>query len=458
MNKATVMVGILCLSIGLVLGYFLIPKAEMPGLESSESERKPLFYRNAMNPQVTSPVPAKDGMGMDYVPVYAEDDTGGNPGTVKINPTVQNNIGLRTATAEEETLSRTIRTVGRVDYDEEKIVRLHPKIEGWVKRVFVDKTGELVKNDQPLLEIYSPKLVSSQQEYLLALRNFETLKDSQFDDIRRGAISLVTSSRDRLSLFDVPEHQIKALEESGIVLESLHIHAPAGGTVLSIGARAGGYVTPGTELYQIVDLSTVWVYADIYEYEVPWVEEGDPVTMTLASVPGRTFTGTISYIYPYAEAHTRTTKVRIVFDNSDLLLRPDMFTEVTINSQDMATMVVVPAEAVIRSGDYNQIFVMTEAGVFEPRKVKLGIDTGGKVAVLEGIASGERVVVSAQFLIDSESSLREATAKMTQLEPPAVSSESSEHDMTGDVTDTGAKAEPLDSPHSTHTDANKRDR
>jgi Cu(I)/Ag(I) efflux system membrane fusion protein len=456
MNRATVLVGLFCLSIGLALGYFLIPIAETTSSEISDADREPLFYRNAMNPQVTSPVPAKDSMGMDYVAVYAEDSTAGVPGTVKIDPTVQHNIGLRTAIANEETLSRTIRTVGRVDYDEEKIVRLHPKIEGWIKQIFVDKTGEFVAKNQPLLEIYSPKLVSSQQEYLLALRNFDTLKDSQFDDIRQGAGSLLSSSRDRLSLFDVPEHQINALEDTGVVLESLHIHSPAPGTVLNIGARAGEYVTPGTELYQIVDLSTVWVYADIYEYEVPWVEEGDPVEMTLASVPGRSFTGTVSYIYPYAEAHTRTTKVRIVFENTDLLLRPDMFTEVTINSQDMATMVVVPAESVIRSGDYDQIFVMTEAGVFEPRRVILGIDTGGKVAVLDGILPGESVVVSAQFLIDSESSLREATAKMTQLEQHPVSEDGSGSGMSDNP-------EPMSetiqaSPHGSHTDTDESDR
>jgi Cu(I)/Ag(I) efflux system membrane fusion protein len=267
--------------------------------------------------------------------------------------------------------------------------------------------------------------VSTQQEYLLALQNYELLKDNQIQDIRRGAIALVSSSRDRLSLLDVPEHQIKELERSGKVTETLHIHSPVAGTVLHIGARQGQYVTPGSELYQIADLSTVWVYADIYEYELPWVNEGDPVEMTLTSLPGRVLTGTVSYIFPYAESKTRTTKVRIIFENPEMVLRPEMFADITIRSQNTATVVVVPAEAIIRSGEYSQVFVMKEEGVFEPRKVELGVESGGKVAVLEGIQAGEEVVVSAQFLIDSESSLREATAKMTQMERP----EGPDHDQ-----------------------------
>lgn len=425
MNKGMLLGGAFTLAIGVGVGYYLSPKDQRPMTDNGPVDRKPIFYRSPMNPQVTSPVPAKDPMGMDYVAVYADDGESEVAGTVEINPVVQNNIGLRTATATREILSRTIRTVGRVDYDEEKMFRLHPKVDGWIKDIRVDKTGQAVEADEVLLEIYSPKLVSTQQEYLLALQNYESLKDNQIEDIRRGAIALVSSSRDRLSLLDVPEHQIKALEESGIVRESLHIHSPVAGTVLHIGARQGQYVTPGSELYQIVDLSTVWVYADIYEYELPWVDEGDLVEMTLTSLPGQVLTGTVSYIFPYAESKTRTTKVRIIFENPKMVLRPEMFADITIRSQNTAEVVVVPAEAIIRSGHYNQIFVMKGEGVFEPRRVELGVESGGKIAVLEGIQPGEEVVVSAQFLIDSESSLREATAKMTQMEQP----DSPEHDQ-----------------------------
>ena len=230
-------------------------------------------------------------------------------------------------------------------------------------------------------------------------------------------------------LLDVPAHQIRELEQTHEVKEGLHIHAPAGGTVLQIGARRGQFVTPGTELYVIADLSKVWVYADVYDYELPWVKEGDRVEMTLASVPGRTFEGELAYIYPYAEAKTRTTKVRMVFDNAHALLRPEMFADISIRASEKPAQVVIPAEAVVRSGDYNQVFVMTPSGAFEPRKVVLGVESSGEVSVEAGVAAGERVVVSAQFLVDSESKLREATAKMVSAEADSLP----DHDM--DTTD-----------------------
>ena len=259
MNKGAALLGVVGLSIGLLSGYLLFHEESANGPIAQLGAPEPLFYRNPMNPEVTSPVPAKDSMGMDYVPVYADADGTGNPGAVKIDPVIQNNIGLRTAVAARKTMGRTIRTLGRVDFDEEKLFRLHPKVEGWIKDIRIDKTGQPVKDDDILLSIYSPKLVSTQQEYLLALTNFEALKDSPFKDIREGAGSLVKSSRERLVLLDVPMHQIHELEQSREIKEGLHIHAPAGGTVLNIGARQGQYVTPGTELYLIADLNTVWV-------------------------------------------------------------------------------------------------------------------------------------------------------------------------------------------------------
>jgi Cu(I)/Ag(I) efflux system membrane fusion protein len=380
-------------------------------------QRRPLFYRNPMNPQVTSPVPAKDSMGMDYVPVYAEDASNERDpaGTVKVDPVTSQNIGIRTATARRTSISRTIRAVARVDFNEEHMARLHPKVDGWIEELRVDKTGENVEKDAILLSIYSPKLVSTQQEYLLALNNLQALKGSPISDIRHGAEELAASSRERLVFFDVPEHQIRELERSRKIQKNLHIHTPVAGTVINIGAREGQYVTPQTELYMIVDLSTVWVYADIYEYELPWVKLGDEVEMTLAGIPGRTFTGELDYIYPYAESRTRSVKVRLTFDNPDLLLKPEMFAEVVIKSDKRIDTIVIPSEAVIRSGQSDRVFVVRAPGKFEPVIVKLGFQSAGQVAVLEGIEDGDEVVVSAQFLVDSESSLREATRKMMEI-------------------------------------------
>lgn len=387
--------------------------------DNSPPQRKILFYRNSMNPSVTSPVPAKDTMGMDYTPVYADEAKTDEPaGSIKIDAVTVQNIGVRTATAKKTILSHIVRAVGRVAYDEEHIVRLHPKTEGWIETLRVDKTGQWVKKNDDLLSIYSPQLVASQQEYVLALNGLKVLQNSPIEDIRRGAEEMVISSRERLKLLDVPEHQLHDLMHNRSIKKSLHIHTPADGIVIQIGAREGQYVTPETELYMIADLSTVWVYAEIYEYELPWVKEGDPVEMQLAGVPGRIFNGHLAFIYPYAEAKTRTIKVRLVFDNAQLLLKPDLFAEVTIYAGKQVDAVVIPSEAVIRSGAKNQVFIVRGAGKFEPRQITTGLSSNGDVAVLEGLKAGEEVVVSAQFLIDSESRLHEATAKMTEPSTP----------------------------------------
>jgi len=421
MNKKIILLSAALLLAGAAIGYLVAPKgASETGEQSTEQAGKgePLFYRNAMNPSVTSPVPAKDNMGMDYIPVYADDSQNNDvAGTVKIDPVVVQNIGVRTAKAVTGNLSRTIRAVGKIDYNEEKMARIHPKTEGWIEKLFVDKTGETVKEDTILLEVYSPKLVSTQQEYLLALSNQKTLRRSEFPDVSNGAKNLVKTTYERLQLLDVPEHQIKELEKTKKVKKNLHIHTPVAGTIVRIGAREGQFVTPNTELYMIADLSEVWVYADIYEYEIPWVKLGDKVEMELAGVPGRIFTGKISYIYPYAEAKTRTIKARVVFDNPDLILRPEMFAEMTIHSEEQKDAVIVPAEAVVRSGTRNQVFVVRDGGKFEPKDIILGLESDGKVIVLSGVNAGDTVVTSAQFLIDSESKLREATQKMLEVAP-----------------------------------------
>lgn len=382
----------------------------------AKKERKILYYRNPMNPEVTSDVPAKCPMGMDYIPVYAEDDTESvaSPGAVKIDPVVVQNIGVRTTKAVKKTFGKTINTVGKIEFNEERIARLHPKVDGWIDEVYIDKTGQKIKEDEILLNFYSPILVTAQQEYLLALNNLKTLEKSKFTDIRRGAKDLVESARRRLELIDVPEHQIKELEESKEVKKNLHIHSPFAGTIIKIGAREGQHITPQTELYMIVDLSTVWVYADIYENEVPWVGVDDKVEMTLKSVPGKVFEGKVLYIYPYSEANTRTTKVRIVFDNKEELLRPNMFADVKIFSKQQKDSIVIPSEAVIRSGKSEQVFIVRGPGKYEPRIVKVGIEADGEVAILSGVSEGEEVVTSAQFLVDSESKLREAASKMLE--------------------------------------------
>lgn len=441
MNNKLVIATFLALILGVSAGFWLgqSSPADSSGgtaiAELTKGERKPLFYRSPMNPTVTSPVPVKDAMGMDFVPVFADEaETNQLAGTVRIDSVVQQNIGVRTAKAELATLSHRVRAVGRISYDERRITQLHPKIEGWIEELFVDTTGEQVEKDTILLSIYSPRLVASQQEYVLALKSYEILKNSPVADIRRDAEELVQSSRTRLELFDVPEHQIRELEATLTPQKALHIHSPAAGIVIRIGAREGQHVSPAKELFMIADLTRVWAYADIFEYELPWIEVGDEAEMTLAAFPGKTFRGLIAYIYPYAESKTRTVKVRIEFDNPELALKPEMFAEITIYASRQEQATVIPSEAVVRSGSEDLVFIVRERGQFEPRTVELGLQSDGRVIVLEGVQPGEEVVTSAQFLIDSESKLREATAKMTLAGSGGVKSgETSPPDMEMDM-------------------------
>jgi membrane fusion protein, copper/silver efflux system len=422
MNKQVVATAVIALLIGSGIGYWISasrpPQAEKT---AAHAEHKPLFYRNPMNQEITSPVPAKDEMGMDYIPVYPDDNAqnAAPAGTVKIDPTVVQDIGVRTAKAKRTTLSRHIRTIGRVTYDEERVARLHPKYDGWVEQLFVDKTGEKVKKGTMLLSIYSPQLVATENEYLLALDNAGKLKDSPFPDVREGAESLLRSTRERLQLLDMPAHQLRQLTRERKALKGVHIHSPFDGIVMNIGAREGERITPQTELYMIADLSRIWVLVDLYEDDIPWVHVGDTAQMQVSGIPGRTFTGKLTYVYPYLEAKTRTIKVRLEFNNPGLLLKPDMFANIDIAANKQVNAIAVPSEAIVRTGIQDQVFVERSPGEFEPRNVTVGVASDGQTQIISGLEADETVVTSGQFLIDSESKLREATAKMMEPNQPA---------------------------------------
>jgi len=414
------------LALGLAGGYWLaLSRATQPGSPAAGAKtpvaREPLFYRHPMNPSVTSPTPKKDEMGMDYVPVYAGADESGPAGTVRIDPVTVQNIGVRTAKAEWRALSRRIRAVGYMDYSEERLARLNPKTDGWVEELRVSNTGEHVRKETILLSLYSPQLVTAQQEYLLALRNLAALKASPYPDMRRNAQALVEAARARLAFLDVPEHQIHELEQTGEVRKDLHIHSPFDGVLVSVGARPGQYVTPETELYKIANLDKIWVYVNVYEDELPWVRVGDAAEMEVTAIPGQVFKGRVIYVYPAVDPKTRTAYLRLEFDNRDGLLKPDMYAEVSLHTGARAAAVVVPAEAVLRSGARERVFVVRAPGKYEPREVSVGVTAEGWTEVTRGVAPGEEVVVSAQFLIDSESKLKEATAKLREpaAPPPA---------------------------------------
>ncbi|VAW89567.1 Probable Co/Zn/Cd efflux system membrane fusion protein [hydrothermal vent metagenome] len=381
--------------------------------EGKPKEKEVLFYRNPMNPAITSPVFTQDDMGMDYIPVYANGGGDDEPaGTVTIDPVTVQNIGVRTARVETHDLSRALNGLGRVDFNEERLFRLHPKTSGWIEQLRVDETGKRVNKDTILLGIYSPELVAAQQEYLVALNNWETVRNSSATQMKKSSKIMVESARERLQLFDVPEHQIHELEQSRKIKKQLHIHSPFEGRVMHIGVREGQYVTPKDELYLIADLGRIWVNVDIFEDELSWLKVGDRAEMRVRAEPGRTYNGKITFIHPTLNRKSRTVQVRLEFDNSDLSLKPGMFSNVTLYVDPQLDALVVPSEAIVRSGSREQLFVVREPGKFEPREVTLGVTAQGMTQILSGVEAGEEVVTSSQFLIDSESKLREATAKM----------------------------------------------
>lgn len=386
--------------------------------DEAPAERKVLFYRNPMNPSVTSPVPAKDEMGMEYVPVYAEGDARAVPGTVTVDPAIAQNIGVRVAVAERRTMTRQVRTVGRVDYDEQGLAHVHLRSEGWVEKLLVAETGQAVKAGQPLLTLYSPLIVSTEQEYRLALRGVAALGDDTPLEIAEQARALLASTAERLRLLDVPEAELMRLQRGGDIRREITLAAPASGIVQYIGAREGQFLAAQADVFRIANLSTVWVLADLYEDEVPWVQVGDRAELRLRGMPGDALQARVDYVYPYLEGKTRTQKVRLVLPNPEGRIKPEMYADVTLDAGRRIEAVTVPDAAVVRSGTRTQVFVQTAPGRFEPREVQLGATAGGYVQVLGGVDAGESVVVSSQFLIDSESKLREAAAKMA---PPAAS-------------------------------------
>lgn len=360
-----------------------------------------------MNPTEIYERPGKSRMGMDLVPVYEDEAASG--AEVKIDPVMQQNMGVRTAAVEKGELVRTIRTYGHVTYDETLTAEISPKFSGWIEKLYVDFTGQIVKKEDPLFEIYSPDLVTAQEEYLSAYRNLSAMSD-------RVGRELVSAARRRLLYWDVPQEQIRTIEKTGHVSKTIAIQSPFNGVVVHKNAVEGVFVREGTTIYKITNLNRVWVEAHIYQYELPWVKVGQEATMTLPYLPGKVYTGEVSYVYPYLQRKTRDVVIRLQFENHDLELKPDMYADVAINVKVREQGLMIPSEAVIRSGERNLVFVTRGDGKFTPRDVILGPSVDkGKIQIQAGLTEGETVVTSGQFLIDSESNLREAVQKMLEL-------------------------------------------
>lgn len=396
-----------------VTGYWLGMKQQAVKSEptinapvKTKTERKILYYRNPMGLSDTSPVPKQDSMGMDYIPVYEDEET--QAGQVKISPDKVQKLGVRTELVSMRELVRTVRALGQFQLDERRQHTVTTKFEGYIERLYVNATGQPVRRGQPLMEVYSPELVSAQEEYLIAWRGRQALKNGTEESLA-GIGQLAEGALMRLRNWDISDAQLQRLQQEGKATRTLTLYAPAGGVVLEKMAVAGMRFMPGEPLFKIVDLSTIWLIADVFEQDLAQVAVGQKVNIRVDAYPDREFNGRVAYLYPTVNPETRTAQVRIELTNPGGILRPDMYASVELASgHGKASTLTVPDSAVLDSGTRQIVLVRRGEGLFEPREVKLGMRGNGYVEVISGAGAGEEVVVSANFLIDAESNLRAA--------------------------------------------------
>jgi membrane fusion protein, copper/silver efflux system len=369
------------------------------------SRRRILYYRNAMGLSDTSPVPKKDSMGMDYIPVYADENTSG--ANVHIGADRLQKMGVRTEPAAARVLTQTLRIVGTVQADESRQSTISPRFEGWITQLFVSTTGAQVSRGQPLLEVYSPDLLSAQQDYLIAARTLQSLGDG--DPTAHSAMQrLVQSSLERLRNWDIADSDLTALQTGEAPRRTMILRASRAGVITEKTARAGMRFMPGDPLYQIADLSTVWLVGNVFEQDLALVQVGAPVTVTAVAYPGKRFQGKVTFISPVLQPETRTAQLRVELANHAGLMKPSMYASVELAAGPRAPRLAVPDSAILDTGTRQLVLIDRGGGEFEPRTVQSGLHADGYTEILTGVAAGEAVVVNGNFLIDSESNLRAA--------------------------------------------------
>ena len=451
-GNATLLVGALILGLATASGGYWLgtrkatgaganttPEATSATADSGKKARKLLYYRNPMGLPDTSPTPKKDPMGMDYIAVYeGEDDADpAAAGQVKISTEKVQKLGVRSEKAELQVLDKTVRAAGRIEPDERRLFTIAPKFEGYVERLHVNTTGQEVAKGQPLFEVYSPELVSAQREYTIAAQGLESLTQAG-EQAQSGMRQLAESSLLRLKNWDISDEQIRALARSGETRRTLSFRSPVAGIVTEKKAVQGMRFSPGDALYQVADLSSVWVVADVFEQDIALVKPGAKASVRINAYPDKLFEGKVSYVYPTLNAATRTVSVRIELPNPGRLLKPAMFAQVELPAEARQAVVTIPLSAVIDSGTRQSVLVELGAGRFEPRNVRLGARSEQRVEIVEGVRAGEAVVVAANFLIDAESNLKAAIGGFSAPEPKAAKALS--HKASGKIDAIDAKA------------------
>lgn len=372
--------------------------------------KKVLYWKSPMIPGEIHAEPGKDSMGMDLVPVYEGEAPG--PGQIEIAPMTEQNMGVRVQDVKQGPLVKSVRTVGYVDYDETSLATVTTKVDGWIEKLWVDETGAQVHEGDRLFDLYSPALYAAQQGYLAALRGVQKEDVPAVPRSLTDSKALVEDARTRLEYFDVSAAQIDELRETGTIRKTVTMHSPFTGIVVHKSVVEGEKVHAGADLLRLADLSSIWVMGRVYEYDLPYVHEGQEALMTLSYLPGKTFRGRVAYVYPFLEEGTREITVRMEFHNPSYELKPGMYATVSLRTEVDSDATLVPDTAVIDTGTRTVAFVKTAPGRFEMRELATGLRGEGHVLqVLSGLSPGEQVVVSGEFLIDSESRLRESAMK-----------------------------------------------
>lgn len=387
---------------------------EAPQSQTDTAKRKILFYRNPMVPTDTSPVPKKDPMGMDYIAVYAGEEPASATPLVKFSADKVQKLGVKTEAVALRDLKYTVRAVGTVQANERLLYTVSPKFDGWIQRLYVNTTGQAVRKGEALMDVYSPDLITAQQEYLIAERGVQTLAGASAQ-VRSSMQRLADSALQRLRNWDISETDLRGLIQDGRTVRYLTLRSPVNGVVLEKSAIQGKRFMAGEVLYQVADLSQVWLLADVFEQDLGEVRVGQSANITIDAYPGKVFTGKVTFIYPTVNPDTRTAKVRIEMANPQALLKPAMYARVELATfRNKGQVLTVPESAVLDTGTRQLVLVERGEGRFEPRTVKLGARGDGYIEVLDGVKAGEQVVVSANFLIDSESNLQAAVSGFDQ--------------------------------------------
>ncbi|UTM56094.1 efflux RND transporter periplasmic adaptor subunit [Photobacterium sp. CCB-ST2H9] len=406
----TMTITVLALLIGSGLGYLGSQTLNQHAMAVNASETKqsgkkePLYWVAPMDPNYKRDQPGKSPMGMDLIPVYEEDagSTQNKPGTVRIDPSVENNLGVKTEQAKVQPLSPRIETVGYIAFDERHLWQTNVRVSGWVEKLYINAVGEQVKQGDVLFTLYSPALVKAQEELLNAYR---TKRDG-----------LITGAFERLVALGVDKAQIREIARSGKAVQTVKIKAPANGVIATLNVREGAYLSPAQAVISAGPLNTVWVDAEVFERQAHWIRQGSQASMRLDAIPGKSWQGKVDYVYPILDPKTRTLRMRLTFDNAAGALKPNMFANITLEPVTEDAVLTIPASAVIRSGGMARVVLAEGEGKYRSARIEIGREANGSVEVRQGLTSQDRVVTSAHFLLDSESSQRADLSRINGVE------------------------------------------